>query len=327
MSDLEAMLRNLSPEQQELVRRKKEELQRQFEEFSMKQTQNKIDDICNQTKVSAEEAGCALNLCENDEMEAINRLTCESSFKLKVKEMASGTSEYIEGQGDIGRQENMNQDMDEQDDVVSSADDNHDDDDDDHDEADYGRRSHKKKCRRSSRRSRGVVETGLNADGTPRAPTIRLGDALARLEESMSGKRRKQNATEHVVAEDETVTELTESQSDSVAGTRASPSKKKKKGDDDYTYKDLKKLDWSEARIKAFLGRKSNPNAYYYRFNDLGEEQATGGWTKTEHNLFMELIKDGVDYRWGILSKQVPGRVGYQCSNCTTLYLMHLVAH
>jgi hypothetical protein len=79
--------------------------------------------------------------------------------------------------------------------------------------------------------------------------------------------------------------------------------------------KKLLEMGWSEARVKAFLNRKNNPNAYYYRFNDLGEAQSTGNWSKEEHDRFIELIKDGVDYRWGILSMNVPGRVGYQCSN------------
>mmetsp|Transcript_18811 Transcript_18811/g.36883 ORF Transcript_18811/g.36883 Transcript_18811/m.36883 type:complete len:1026 (+) Transcript_18811:119-3196(+) len=83
----------------------------------------------------------------------------------------------------------------------------------------------------------------------------------------------------------------------------------------EYTEEDLRALQWSEARIKAFLNRKSNPNAYYYRFNRLGEKQETGEWSLENQKRFMELIKDGVDYRWGILSMKIPGRVGYQCSN------------
>jgi len=78
---------------------------------------------------------------------------------------------------------------------------------------------------------------------------------------------------------------------------------------------DLHRLGWSEARIAAYLGRHENPNAYYYRFNAPGEPQSTGGWTVEEHNLFMELISEGVDFHWGILSRAVPGRVGYQCAN------------
>ncbi len=37
---------------------------------------------------------------------------------------------------------------------------------------------------------------------------------------------------------------------------------------------------WSEARIRAWKLKDKNPNAYYYRFNDPGEEQHNGPWTK-----------------------------------------------
>jgi len=75
-------------------------------------------------------------------------------------------------------------------------------------------------------------------------------------------------------------------------------------------------LGWSEARVKAFLSRKKNPNSYYYRFNAPGEAQATGNWTKAEVDLFMAQIQNfGVTYRWGEFSMSIPGRVGYQCSN------------
>ena len=69
----------------------------------------------------------------------------------------------------------------------------------------------------------------------------------------------------------------TASPSSSAAAVKMDISKKvdsaAKKKDDDYTFDDLKKLEWSDARIKAFLGRASNPNAYYYRFNAPGEAQ------------------------------------------------------
>jgi len=75
---------------------------------------------------------------------------------------------------------------------------------------------------------------------------------------------------------------------------------------------------WSEARIKAWLNKDANPNAYYYRFNDPGEEQRNGKWTKQEHERFMQRLKEchiGENYEWGIFSMALPGRVGYQCSN------------
>ncbi|XP_063934074.1 uncharacterized protein LOC135145874 isoform X2 [Zophobas morio] len=74
--------------------------------------------------------------------------------------------------------------------------------------------------------------------------------------------------------------------------------------------------DWSPARIRAYLGRKENPNAYYYRFNDPGEKQRNGKWDAHEEKLFFTRLKElGANGQWGIFSMAIPGRVGYQCSN------------
>jgi len=73
---------------------------------------------------------------------------------------------------------------------------------------------------------------------------------------------------------------------------------------------------WSEARVKAYKLKDVNPNAYYYRFNDPGERQRNGPWTKEEVRLFMERLKElGANGQWGIFSMSIPGRVGYQCIN------------
>lgn len=85
---------------------------------------------------------------------------------------------------------------------------------------------------------------------------------------------------------------------------------------------------WSEARIKAWNNREKNENQYYYRFNAPGERQGEGKWSDDEHALFMstlEKVKAGElkdssgnvvpMYQWGSFSKDIPGRVGYQCSN------------
>eukprot|EP01137_Pigoraptor_chileana_P035033 Opistho-2@28467 len=74
--------------------------------------------------------------------------------------------------------------------------------------------------------------------------------------------------------------------------------------------------DWSGARIRAYRLIKENPNAYYYRFNDPGEMQRNGGWSKEEHDLFLaRLAEIGADGQWGLFAMKIPGRVGYQCSN------------
>jgi len=73
---------------------------------------------------------------------------------------------------------------------------------------------------------------------------------------------------------------------------------------------------WSDARKKAWKNRKTSPNAYFYRFNVPGQPQKNGKWSKEENKLFMKRVLEcGVNDKWGIFSKVIPGRVGYVCSN------------
>lgn len=73
---------------------------------------------------------------------------------------------------------------------------------------------------------------------------------------------------------------------------------------------------WSSARITAYKNKDKNPNAYYYRFNDANEAQRTGEWDYNETAIFYNnVINMGVNNNWGLFSKNIKGRVGYQCSN------------
>jgi outer membrane biosynthesis protein TonB len=79
---------------------------------------------------------------------------------------------------------------------------------------------------------------------------------------------------------------------------------------------------WSDARKKAWSNREKNENQYYYRFNAPGEAQGEGKWSEAEHELFLKTLEDVRSgaagypmYQWGSFSKNIPGRVGYQCSN------------
>lgn len=69
----------------------------------------------------------------------------------------------------------------------------------------------------------------------------------------------------------------------------------------------LQDMGWSEERIKAwamlgipsrrFRERSTNPDQYYYRFNDPGEKQEMGKWSPRDRYLFLkQLIESGVDY-------------------------------
>jgi len=79
---------------------------------------------------------------------------------------------------------------------------------------------------------------------------------------------------------------------------------------------------WSDARKAAWSNRLKNENQYYYRFNEPGESQAKGKWTSAQHTLFMETlesVRSGAAgypmYKWGLFSKNIPGKVGYTCGN------------
>lgn len=84
----------------------------------------------------------------------------------------------------------------------------------------------------------------------------------------------------------------------------------------DVAMKDTKnKTGWSEARMKAFVQCESNPNSYYYRFNKPGEKSKMGRWEEHEYKLFMgHLQLRGTNNKWGPFSINIPGRVGYTCS-------------
>lgn len=73
---------------------------------------------------------------------------------------------------------------------------------------------------------------------------------------------------------------------------------------------------WSTARKEAWALRKSNPNAYFYRFNEQGEEPKFGPWDEQEKQLFLKRFKDvGISEGWGHFARGIPGRVGYQCAS------------
>ncbi|KAF9586767.1 hypothetical protein BGW38_000018 [Lunasporangiospora selenospora] len=61
---------------------------------------------------------------------------------------------------------------------------------------------------------------------------------------------------------------------------------------------------------------KKNPNAFFYRHNEPGEEQWTGDWTASERDLFLKVTREfGCGDKWGLFASHIPHRVGYQCSN------------
>lgn len=79
---------------------------------------------------------------------------------------------------------------------------------------------------------------------------------------------------------------------------------------------------WSEAKRKSYVQGMKNPNAYFYRNVAPGEEYKTGPFTLEEKKIFLKRVEDfrdketgTINGEWGLFSRALPGRVGYQCSN------------
>ncbi|KAG1056521.1 hypothetical protein G6F43_001595 [Rhizopus delemar] len=76
---------------------------------------------------------------------------------------------------------------------------------------------------------------------------------------------------------------------------------------------------WQHSRIKAWKERHRNLEQFYFRLLIPGNLQRVGLWTDEEHSLFMkrydEWIAGGLNIGtlWGLFSKTIPHRVGYQC--------------
>ncbi|KAG0278985.1 hypothetical protein BGZ95_002610 [Linnemannia exigua] len=71
-----------------------------------------------------------------------------------------------------------------------------------------------------------------------------------------------------------------------------------------------------EAKMIAKGLFKKNPNAFFYRHNEPGQEQWTGDWTADEQEIFLRVAaENGCGDKWGLFASHIPHRVGYQCSN------------
>ncbi|KAG1474648.1 hypothetical protein G6F56_000229 [Rhizopus delemar] len=72
----------------------------------------------------------------------------------------------------------------------------------------------------------------------------------------------------------------------------------------------------SNAKADALKMFKKNPNQYFYRLNEPGEEQWLHDWSEEEKVLFLDIVRQhGCGDKWGLFATYIPHRVGYQCSN------------
>ena len=78
---------------------------------------------------------------------------------------------------------------------------------------------------------------------------------------------------------------------------------------------------WSDARRNSYLKGMEYPNSYFYRHLPPGEVQKNGSWSPSEKEAFMKRLKEfrgnstTMNGDWGLFSRTIPGRVGYQCAN------------
>ncbi|KAI9470488.1 MAG: hypothetical protein EXX96DRAFT_653618 [Benjaminiella poitrasii] len=72
----------------------------------------------------------------------------------------------------------------------------------------------------------------------------------------------------------------------------------------------------SNAKADALKMFKKNPNQYFYRHNEPGEEQWVHDWSEEEKELFLKTAREhGCGDKWGLFASYIPHRFGYQCSS------------
>jgi hypothetical protein len=73
---------------------------------------------------------------------------------------------------------------------------------------------------------------------------------------------------------------------------------------------------WAPCRQQSWLQLQVNPNGFFDRHLLPGEQRKNGAWSKEENLLFLKTFQEHPPESgdWGLFSRHIPGRVGYQCS-------------
>ncbi|KAJ6246001.1 wd repeat domain 60 [Anaeramoeba flamelloides] len=72
---------------------------------------------------------------------------------------------------------------------------------------------------------------------------------------------------------------------------------------------------WCYEKKKAYSMYSQNPNSYYFRFNEKGDQEKFGPFSKEEEQLFKERLRKYGSGVWGLFSMVISGRCGYICAN------------
>jgi len=308
----------ITQEEQELMNQRLKQQQELFKKLEKRDRKNRIFQIRNLIRhITNEEALYALKICNNSEEDAIVKLTDFSFLQQIRKAIALDYNPNPSLQVDhlIPIAERWHNEHDEESpsepipppiimappiSILSNLNNNNDDEpteeiaeeEDDKNDDDFviSKSSSDKKKRSKSQKP--------SKNSTQKRKKVQVESASSESEEEEKTKRKKRKSA------------ASSSSSSTTPVTRLLL--------DDALSDVQKKEGWSKARIEAYEKIKTNPNAYYYRFNEPGEKQKNGKWSQKEKLKFIEKLKEYVqetdNFQWGLFSKHIPGRVGYQCS-------------
>lgn len=72
---------------------------------------------------------------------------------------------------------------------------------------------------------------------------------------------------------------------------------------------------WSPVKKQLWDERREKPNNFFYKNKLPGERIIKGHWSDAEKAFFVKKLRetDLVNIKWGLFSRDIPGRVGCQC--------------
>jgi hypothetical protein len=75
----------------------------------------------------------------------------------------------------------------------------------------------------------------------------------------------------------------------------------------------LPRVSRAHAREVLISKKDTSPNEFYYRHLDDETTKKTGPWEEAELRLLHDTVAVRGAKQWGLIAREIPGRVGYQC--------------
>ena len=320
----------LTDEQKRIIEERLKALQARFKAFEEKTLKQKIDELMLANEgLTEKEAEMTLRVCNGNEFEASDRLTNEdedSAFFMKhIRRMVSEEARMAH-LGERARKKVEDRLAKKRKRLARRRDHEFDDDEEasDWEESDWEEEPEEPVSPTDDEPVQ-EVRFGVHFVRHKKAHKVggrlKLDDALAKMAEAQAAAEAAKKAAEEEAAKKAEEGVKEESCDASSDGEEAEAAPVAAPVVPEINLDDLME-GWSDARKKAWNNREKNENQYYYRFNAPGEPQAEGKWKPEEHAMFLktlESVRSGEAgypmYQWGSFSKNIPGRVGYQCSN------------